>query len=145
MKNAKDTFNRFLTSGLFQLRSDCMLVERLPMVQAKSSSGIILPEHRQSLEGYKADAPQFVEVIALGEGMLDESGEVEAPPFDVGNIILVAGLSTVLWYSDFLGAPCKLESGRTFGIMEADPQNAFMTFKSREEYNSALNMVTEDK
>jgi len=146
VKNSKETFGPLFESGLYNLREDCILVEMIPVEAAESSSGLVLAASGKDIEGYRADKAVFVEVVHVGEGVRDnDTGEPIPLDFVVGNVLWVGPLATVRWVSDFLGAPCGVEGGRTLGIMQGFAENSYMTFKSREEYQEAVKLVRENK
>lgn len=142
MKTALELFKQLAEQNLYELRSDCMLVEALPRPELKTSGGIILSDNKRSLDNYSADKPQFVKVIQVGAGVQTEDGTNEPLPFSVGDIILVGPLATVKWCSDLFGLVSNTAEFR-LGIMQGDATNAFMTFKTMEDYNKAWELTTE--
>lgn len=102
--------------GEFYLTGDCLLVEKIEEVEAKSKGGIIVnsaPITRQ-VNGIEANRPNLVRVIAVGNGYFDKDDKAVPLETKVGDVILVGRLD-VHWYSCFGPVICDstLELGMT--------------------------------
>lgn len=100
--------NRFQQEGLdklIQIPADGILVERIPPEERRTQSGLILPvdvEFKQ-INSLQRDVPTFVHVIATGVGYYDDETK-ETVPLDTkpGQILLI-GITSAKWFSDFIG------------------------------------------
>lgn len=91
----------------FQLIGDCLLVEILPEAEMKTTSGILISQGSdRQINGFSADRPCFVRVLAVGAGYYDDGkmdeGEPKSIPLDSapGDILLV-GKTSVKYLSTF--------------------------------------------
>lgn len=96
-------FAKLQTEGadFFKLRGNKLLVEKMEVVERKTSGGIILASDSKQLRNNLAETESQVSLVMLvGAGTVDENGEIERSDIQVGNIIITPPHSTV-WYSTF--------------------------------------------
>ena len=100
--------------GPLELKGNIMLIERLPKVDMKTKSGIIIPN---SVKGYRdthADmVTDFGLVLMTGPGDVLDDGTRAEMETRVGDVILLP--NSVYWYSTF-GALADYEAN-TIGIV----------------------------
>lgn len=82
-----------------------MYVEVLPHEEIKSAGGIIV---QADISTHKTDTkenrPNYCVVLQVGQGFVDENGNVETPRFNVGDVILVDTFG-LRYFSSFHGIP----------------------------------------
>jgi co-chaperonin GroES (HSP10) len=121
----------------FLLVGDCILVGRVPKRELKTAGGIVLSRGgvRQN-NAFDSNLPQFVQVLAVGEGYYDNEKN-ESIPLDLkpGNIIEVAA-HAVRWFSSFGVVPDSEDSGTGVGITRESEYR--MKFESYEDYETFM-------
>lgn len=85
--------------GLMTLKGDDILVERLPPLEMKTKSGIILADAKTHKQTAHDAATEFGIVLATGPGQVFEDGTVQPCDAKIGEVILLPG--NVVWYSQF--------------------------------------------
>lgn len=93
---------RSLSPEAYELVGDCLLVEKIPIAERKTKSGLILEAGRgeRARETTSSDVPTFVHVVAVGKGYYDDETKQDVPlNVSVGDIILI-GAHSVRWFSD---------------------------------------------
>ena len=81
------------------LKGDTILVERLPPVEMKTASGIIIADAKSHKMTSHDAATEFGIVLAVGPGQLFEDGKVQQCDSEPGDVILLPG--NIQWYSQF--------------------------------------------
>lgn len=85
---------------LLILKGDNLLVEKLPPVEIKLPSGLVLGEAKSTHKGTMADhVTEFGLVLAVGPGQVFENGESIPCDSKPGDVILLPG--NTQWYSMF--------------------------------------------
>lgn len=115
----------------YTLRDDLMFVEKMPRPEVRTKSGLTLSD---SPERFESDKPRHVRVIQEAKGYYDMDDKFTESPFPLGSILLVGPLATVKWCSDMFGLVSNTADS-TLGLMTCNIENAFMIYKSEEEYN----------
>lgn len=112
---------------------DIILVGRLPKQELKTAGGIIVTRgSARQINAFDSNLPQFVQVLAVGEGFYnEETGESVPVDLEPGNVIEVAG-HAVNWFSSFGVIPDSAERGTGIGITR-EPEYR-MKFKSYDDY-----------
>lgn len=82
-----------------QLKGDMMLVEKLPKIEKKTASGIIIADHKGYKGNMSDDEAEFGVVLMVGPGQILEDGTLLETDCKAGDVILLP--SNVLWYSQF--------------------------------------------
>ena len=127
-----------------ELIGDNLLVERISDDEFKTASGIVLVSGSQKqVNGFQADRPVFVRILAVGKGYYDPETN-ESIPLDSrpGDIVLV-GQHSVKWFSIF-GNLQKYELD-TIGLLREETIQ--LRFKGEAGYNDffgALNRGAEE-
>ncbi len=95
-----ERFQRLAGSGTLILKGDTILVERLPKVEMKSKSGLILGVDVKTHKDTSADsALHFGVVLMVGPGQIFEDGTIQPTDSKPGDVILLPG--NTAWYSQF--------------------------------------------
>lgn len=121
----------------YELIGDCLIVEKIPDEEIKTSGGIIIQQDksRQQLGTFADKRPVWVRVLAVGEGFYSEKGD-HPLNVEVGDIALVGQHSTS-WFSVF--GKLKGYSTETIGLArESDIQ---LRFKGEEGFNAAFKLL----
>lgn len=85
---------------LLILKGDMLLVEKLPPVEIRTASGLVVGNAQATHKGTMADAcTEFGLVLAVGPGQLFEDGSLQACDSQPGDIVMLPG--NVFWYSMF--------------------------------------------
>lgn len=117
----------------YQLIGDCILVERVPVEEQKTASGLILPVEIKGLVNTLASsAPIFVHVLSVGEGYFDEDGKdipLNCKPGDIG----LVGLASVQWFSVF-----DIKGYKAYDIGLTRESEIKMLFKGQDGYDEAF-------
>jgi len=93
-------FRRLAHSSTLILKGDNILVERLPKIEMKSKSGLILGVDIKTYKDTAHDAlTQFGVVLMVGPGQVYEDGTIQSTDSKPGDVILLPG--NVQWYSGF--------------------------------------------
>lgn len=86
--------------GGFILPGSLLLVEKLPVEEMKTKSGLIIADNsKHQVNSLLSNAPQEVVVVALGEGFDDEGTPV--PVDSQCGDILIVGDNAVKWLATF--------------------------------------------
>ncbi len=82
------------------LKGDMLIVERLPKIELKTSSGIILPHDMKTYKDTHSDrVTDFGLVLMTGPGAVFDDGSSAPCECKAGDVILLPG--NVAWYSAF--------------------------------------------
>jgi len=85
--------------GIMELKGDHLLVERLPAIEMKTKSGIILQGAKTFRDTIEDTMTEFGIVLMTGPGQLDEQGNTFPCDSKVGDVILLPG--STYWYGAF--------------------------------------------
>jgi co-chaperonin GroES (HSP10) len=85
------------------LKGNQILVEKLPKVERKTKSGIIIAEAHTHKNTVADTATDFGLVLMTGPGQIDEKGNDIPTDARVGEIILLP--HSTYWYGAFMGLP----------------------------------------
>lgn len=121
----------------YTLREDLLLVEKMPRPEIKTKSGLITAD---PVERFDSDKPRHVRVVQEAQGYYDMDNKFVKSPFPLGTILLVGSLATIKWQSDMFGIVSNT-ANRSIGLMTCNIENAFMVYKSEEEYNKAFEVA----
>jgi co-chaperonin GroES (HSP10) len=134
---------RFKQDGLdklIQIPADGLLVERIPPEERRTQSGLILPvdvEFKQ-INSLQRDVPTFVHVIAVGAGYYNDETKESVPLDSKPGQILLIGITSAKWFSDFLGI--KDYSPFDIGFMRESEAN--IRIFGLDEYHSLSNKLS---
>jgi len=113
---------------------DIVMVGRLPKEELKTAGGIIVTRGGvNQVNAFDSSLPQFVQVLAVGNGFYDGENDV---PLDLkpGNVIEVAAHS-VSWFSSFGVIPDSKDNGTGVGMtreaeyrIKFDSYDDYLTF-----------------
>ncbi len=93
-------FEKLGGSTTMNLKGDMMLVEKLPKIEKKTSSGIIIvSDASQYRAGHGDSDAEFGIVLMVGPGQVLEDGTLLPCDSMPGDVILLPG--NVAWYSQF--------------------------------------------
>lgn len=81
------------------LKGDMILVERLPKLEMKTKSGIIIADAKTHKETAHDTATEFGIVLMVGPGQIFEDGSLQPCDSKPGDVILLSG--NIYWYSQF--------------------------------------------
>lgn len=127
---------RTLPDDAMALIGDSLLVERVPIEEKRTSSGLIKSADfgaQSARNNIKTDLPVFVHVVAVGKGYYDDETK-EDVPLDVkaGDIILV-GSHSVNWFSDM-----DIPDYQAYEIGLTREQEIKLKFSGKEAYERAF-------
>lgn len=126
-------FKSLELSDSHQLIGDTLLVERIPIEEKKTASGLIMSTTTgtKQVGSINADLPIFVHVVAVGKGHYDpETGEDIPLGINAGDIILVGG-NSVRWFSMM-----DIDGYQPYDIGLSRESEMQLRFKGLEAYNS---------
>jgi len=86
-----------------QIQGDIIFVERLSKIggeERTTKGGIIIAAPPAKQKSWAADQPEFVKVLALGQGYVGEDGEEIDIDLKVGDVVQI-GQNSVKWYTVF--------------------------------------------
>lgn len=87
-----ERFKRLEAAGILTLKGDMLLVEKLPKIEKKTKSGIIMAADVKSYKGtMDDDCAEFGIVLMTGPGQVFENGEIIPPDAKPGDVILLPG------------------------------------------------------
>lgn len=96
-------FERFGRLNMFDpfmsLKGDMIMVEKLPKIERKTKSGIIIADHKSYKDNFSDAEAEFGIVLMVGPGQVFEDGTVQPCDSRPGDTILLPG--NVFWYSQF--------------------------------------------
>lgn len=101
-KKVSRYYERFqrIESAFMELKGDMILVERLPKVELKTASGIILPHDVKTYKDTHSDrTTDFGIVLMTGPGPIFDDGTTGSCEAKPGDVVLLPG--NVSWYSAF--------------------------------------------
>jgi co-chaperonin GroES (HSP10) len=129
----KDIVNELGES--IQLIGDCVVVEKLPKREIKTSGGIVLSSvgHKRQTTGFDINTPEFVRVLWVGPGYFDEEGKDVPLEVEPGNIIEI-GKNSVNWFSSFGSIILDVEEGKGVGICRPEHRIKFNDYQSYEKF-----------
>lgn len=125
-----------LPTEAMTLIGDSLLVERVPIEEKRTSSGLIKSADfgaNHARNSIKTDLPVFVHVVAVGSGYYDDETK-EPVPLDVkvGDIVLV-GSHSVNWFSDM-----DIPDYQAYEIGLTREQEIKLKFSGKEAYERAF-------
>ncbi len=132
-----ERFRRFeaIQFSPFELVGDMMLVERLPSIESKTASGIIIPTGDN--KSYKATAKDAVLelgiVLMRGPGDIDADGNRMEMDVQTGHIIELP--MNISWYSQFGG----MKDYEPYSIGKMRAAQALLVFADYEGSMEVLN------
>lgn len=118
------------------VQGDLILVEKIPVAEVKTSSGIIIATPEKQVRGVGADLPTFVRVLAVGPGYYDEDTNETVPLEARPGAVVMVGENSVKWFSQLpLTGYKPYEIGLT---REAEIQ---LKFKDDTEYEGVFRAI----
>lgn len=122
---------------LFSLIGNLLMVEKLPIEEIKTTSGLVIAGFKDQQNSVVASQPVFMRVVAVGEGTINDIGDELPCDTAVGAIILVGDMS-VRWLSHL---PIKGYSANSVGITnESEIQ---LRFESEEKFQEWKRQVSQ--
>lgn len=135
-----NSFKALESKDFHQLIGDTLLVERIPLEEKKTASGIIMATAAapKQVGSINADLPIFVHVIAVGKGHYDpETGEDVPLSIEPGDIILVGG-NSVKWFSMM-----DIDGYQPYDIGLSRESEMQLRFKGIEAYNEYFSIINQ--
>lgn len=86
-----------------QIQGDIIFVERLTKLggeEKQTAGGIIIAAPPAKQKSWAADQPEFVKVLAIGAGYVDDEGKEVDIDLNPGDVVQV-GANSVKWYTVF--------------------------------------------
>lgn len=133
MKDSK-YLNRFKSIDKpFLLYGDTLIVERIPVEEKKTASGLFVGiETKNQINTLASERPMFVRVLSVGVGFYDDDGNEVKVDAEPGNIILV-GDNSVKWFSDM-----DIKDYQPYEIGFTRESEIKLKFNSKEDYESTF-------
>lgn len=107
----------------FRLIGNCLFVEKMPVKERKTKSGILYPQlggdASRNIKSMTADYSEFVRILMCGEGYYDpETKETMPLEVKVGDVVLVSQ-QAVRWFTVF-GDLADADHIEKIGITQED-------------------------
>lgn len=121
------------------LTGNLLIVEKASVEEIKTQTGIVIASSldKKSINDIDANLPDFVHILAVGEGYYDDEDNKDVPLDSKPGDVALVGRNSVKWFSTFGVLGYKRD---TIGVVTEDQvQLRFKGYNGFQQFINALN------